>query len=55
MSFFEVADGPGGLARRKGPVDNGRELPGLEKIPQDAQIGLVQTGQEEDHPLAHDW
>jgi hypothetical protein len=51
--FFEVADGPGNLAQQTGPVDDGRDLPGLEKLTQHGQIGFVLAGQEENHPLAH--
>src|SRR6516225_8029748 len=53
VSLLEVADSLGNLAQRVGPIDDRRDLPGLEQLPQDGQVGFVLVGQEEDHPLAH--
>lgn len=55
VSFFEVADSLSNLAQRIGPVDDRRDLPGLEKLAQDGQIALALVRQEGNHPLAHRW
>ena len=54
MSLFQIPDGLRGLAQRVGPVDDRRDLAGLDELLEDEQVLLVLRRNERAQLLAHE-
>jgi Transposase, Mutator family len=53
MALYQMPDGLRDLTQRVGPVDHGRELAGLDQLPQGLKVLLPRLGAQHPQPLAH--
>ena len=54
VPLLQLPDGLGDLAQRVGPVNDRRELAGLDELPQDHQVVLARLGGQHPQPLTNE-